>query len=66
MNADTWVAIMDDNPSAFSNRINGTYPKGKSLSTVPPNSSHDSQGCLATSSIAFWDAISSCTTRGQM
>jgi hypothetical protein len=37
MNANTWAAIMDDNPGEFSNQINGTYPEGKSLSTVPPN-----------------------------
>jgi hypothetical protein len=37
MDADTWAAIMDDNPGEFSNRINGTYPGKRSLSTVPPN-----------------------------
>lgn len=37
MNASTWAAIMDDNPGEFSNQINGSYPKGKPLSTVPPN-----------------------------
>ena len=37
MNADTWAAIMDDNPGEFSNEINSTYPEGKPLSTVPPN-----------------------------
>ena len=37
MNANTWAAIMDDNPGEFSNQINGTYPEGKPLSTVPPN-----------------------------
>ena len=37
MNADTWAAIMDDNPGEFSIQINGTYPDGKPLSTVPPN-----------------------------
>jgi hypothetical protein len=37
MNANTWAAIMDDNPGAFSIKVNGTYPKRKSLSTVPPN-----------------------------
>jgi hypothetical protein len=37
MDADTWAAIMDDNPGEFSNRINGTYPGKKPLSTVPPN-----------------------------
>jgi hypothetical protein len=36
MNASTWAAIMDDNPREFSHRINGTYPKRKPLSTVPP------------------------------
>ncbi len=37
MNADAWAVIMDDNPGEFSIRINGTYPEGKPLSTVPPN-----------------------------
>ena len=37
MNAETWAAIMDDNPGEFSPRINGSYPEGKPLSTVPPN-----------------------------
>jgi hypothetical protein len=37
MDADTWAAIMDDNPGEFSNRINGTYPGRRPLSTVPPN-----------------------------
>jgi hypothetical protein len=37
MDADTWAAIMDDNPGEFSNRINGTYPGKRPLSTVPPN-----------------------------
>ena len=37
MDADTWAAIMDDNPGELSNQINGTYPEGKPLSTVPPN-----------------------------
>jgi hypothetical protein len=37
MDANTWAAIMDDNPGEFSNQINGTYPDGKPLSTVPPN-----------------------------
>lgn len=30
------AALMDDNPGAFSYRINGTYPKREPLSTVPP------------------------------
>jgi hypothetical protein len=37
MDANTWAAIMDDNPGEFSNQINGTYPDEKPLSTVPPN-----------------------------
>jgi hypothetical protein len=28
---------MDDNPGEFSNKINGSYPEEKPLSTVPPN-----------------------------
>ena len=37
VNADTWAAIMDDNPGEFSNQINGTYSEKRPLSTVPPN-----------------------------
>jgi hypothetical protein len=37
MDTNTWAAIMDDNPGEFSNKINGTYPEEKPLSTVPPN-----------------------------
>jgi hypothetical protein len=37
MNVEAWAAIMDDNPGEFSNHINGTYPKKRTLSTVPPN-----------------------------
>jgi hypothetical protein len=37
MNANTWAAIMDDNPGEFSNQINGTYSEERPLSTVPPN-----------------------------
>jgi hypothetical protein len=37
MRPNTWAAIMDDNPGAFSRRINGNYPKSTPLSTVPPN-----------------------------
>lgn len=33
----TCVAIMDENPGAFSTRINGTYPKERAVSTVPAN-----------------------------
>jgi hypothetical protein len=36
-NADTWAAIMDDNPGELSNHINDSYPEGEPLSTVPPN-----------------------------
>ena len=37
VNANTWAAIMDDNPGEFSNQINGTYSRERPLSTVPPN-----------------------------
>jgi hypothetical protein len=37
IDANTWAAIMDDNPGQFSSRINGRYPEDKPLSTVPPN-----------------------------
>ncbi len=32
----TCASILDDNPGAFSYSINDTYPKRRSLSTVPP------------------------------
>lgn len=35
VNANTWAAIMDDNPGEFSNQINGTYSEERPLSTVP-------------------------------
>jgi hypothetical protein len=35
MNANTWAAIMDDNPGELSHEINGIYPDGKPHSTVP-------------------------------
>ena len=34
---ESWASLMDDNPGDFSVRINGTYPEGKPLSTVPAN-----------------------------
>ena len=37
MDVDTWDSLMDDNPGEFHHVINGTYPKKKPLSTVPPN-----------------------------
>jgi hypothetical protein len=37
MDVDTWESLMDDNPGEFDHKINGTYPKKKPLSTVPPN-----------------------------
>ena len=37
MSANTWEAIMDDNPGELCSQINGTYPETKPLSTVPPN-----------------------------
>ena len=37
MSASTWAAIMDDNPGEFRHKINGTYKKSKSVSTVPGN-----------------------------
>jgi hypothetical protein len=35
--AETWKAIMDENPGAFPNRVNDSYPKSKPLSSVPPD-----------------------------
>jgi hypothetical protein len=35
MDTHTRAAIMDENPGAFSHRINGTYPKERPVSTVP-------------------------------
>lgn len=37
MNARTWTAIMDENPGEFRHQINGSYPEGKTFSTVPGN-----------------------------
>ncbi len=37
MSADTREAIMDDNPGEFSHQIDGTYPRGKTFSTMPSN-----------------------------
>jgi hypothetical protein len=37
MDATTWMAIADDNPGELSIRINGSYPEGRPLSTVPHN-----------------------------
>jgi hypothetical protein len=37
MDVDTWDSLMDDNPGEFHHAINGTYPKKRPLSTVPPN-----------------------------
>ena len=37
MDLETWDSLMDDNPGDFDHPINGTYPKKKPLSTVPPN-----------------------------
>ncbi len=65
VDANTWAAIMDDNPGEFSNQINGIYPQEKPLSTVPPNILACYRGFLTTSSIVVWDAISSCSTRGR-
>ena len=35
MNADVWAVIMDDNPGSFSHDIDGSYPEGKTHSTMP-------------------------------
>jgi hypothetical protein len=37
MNAHTWKVIMDDNPGEMLAPVNGFYPEGKPLSTMPPN-----------------------------
>lgn len=37
MSASTWAAIMDGNPGEFPHEVNGTYEKGRSMSTVPAN-----------------------------
>lgn len=37
LSSNTRETVMDDNPGAFSHPINGTYPKGRPLSTVPIN-----------------------------
>ena len=35
MDARMWAVIMDENPGAFGHDIDGTYPDGKTFSTVP-------------------------------
>ena len=35
--AETLTVIMDDNPGAFTRRINATYPKERPLATMPAN-----------------------------
>jgi hypothetical protein len=35
MNARMWAVIMDENPGAFGHDIDGTYPDGKTFSTMP-------------------------------
>jgi hypothetical protein len=37
MSANTWAALMDDNPGSLATRINSTYPAREPFSTVPPN-----------------------------
>lgn len=37
VNAHTWKVIMDDNPGEMLAQVNGFYPVGKPLSTMPPN-----------------------------
>ena len=37
VNAHTWKVIMDDNPGEMLAQVNGLYPEGKPLSTMPPN-----------------------------
>ena len=37
LTSNTRETVMDDNPGSFSHAINGTYPKGRPLSTVPIN-----------------------------
>jgi hypothetical protein len=37
MNAHVWKVIMDDNPGEFLAQVNGAYPDGKPLATMPPN-----------------------------
>jgi hypothetical protein len=37
MSDDVQEAIMDDNPGEFSLQINGTYPRGRTFSTMPAN-----------------------------
>jgi len=37
MSATTWAVIMDENPGKISVRINGDYPRRKTVTTMPPN-----------------------------
>ena len=37
LSAETLIRILDDNPGEFGHRVDGTYPKERTLSTVPAN-----------------------------
>ena len=37
MDAETVATILEENPGSFDHRVDGTYPKERSLSTVPAN-----------------------------
>ena len=37
LDAETVIAIMDENPGEFSHQVDGTYPKKRTVSTVPAN-----------------------------
>ena len=66
MNPNAWAAHHGRQPRRFSRHINGTYPKKRPLSTMPPNIlAVLPKRFLTTSSIVSWDATSSCTTRGR-
>ena len=57
MNANTWAAIMDDNPGEFSIRLTTATRKESRSRQCPPTSWLHYRGCRRTSSIGSWDAI---------
>ena len=66
MDANTWEAIMDDNPGELSNHINGNCPEGKRSLRCHLMPWQCCRGFLRISSIVSWDVTSSCSTREQV
>ena len=55
MDARMWAVIMDENPGAFRHDIDGTYPDGKTFSTVPGLVLAQLPGCQTTFSFVLSD-----------